>query len=167
MTVELPPGLVRLLAALRAAGGTPYLVGGAVRDSLLGLQAKDFDVEVFALPAARLEAVLGAHGRVDAVGQAFRVYKISGVEGVEGAVDVALPRRDSKVGPGHRGIAVEGDPSLSIEEAARRRDFTINAMLFDPATSSMSTRQRPPCAPRCLSPSCPPSGSSARSRSSC
>ena len=50
-----------------------------------------------------------------------------------GAVDVALPRRDSKVGPGHRGIAVEGDPGLSVEEAARRRDFTMNAMLFDPA----------------------------------
>jgi tRNA nucleotidyltransferase (CCA-adding enzyme) len=71
------------------------------------------------------------------VGQAFRVYKLSGVEGVEGALDVALPRRDSKVGPGHRGIAVEGDPSLSIEEAARRRDFTINAMLFDPATGEL------------------------------
>ena len=74
---------------------------------------------------------------MDAVGQAFRVYKLSGVEGVEGAVDVALPRRDSKVGPGHRGIAVEGDPSLSVEEAARRRDFTMNAMLFDPATGEI------------------------------
>jgi len=137
MNLDLPAGLVRLLAVLRAAGGTPYVVGGAVRDFLLGLQAKDFDVEVFGLPAARLEPLLGAHGRVDAVGQAFRVYKLSGVEGVEGALDVALPRRDSKVGPGHRGIAVEGDPSLSVEEAARRRDFTINAMLFDPATGEL------------------------------
>ena len=134
MNLDLPAGLVRLLATLRAEGGTPYVVGGAVRDFLLGLRPKDFDVEVFGLPAARLEPLLGAHGRVDAVGQAFRVYKLSGVEGAEGAVDVALPRRDSKVGPGHRGIAVEGDPSLSIEEAARRRDFTMNAMLFDPAT---------------------------------
>jgi tRNA nucleotidyltransferase (CCA-adding enzyme) len=134
MKLESPPGLVRLLAALRAAGGTPYVVGGAVRDSLLGLPIKDFDVEVFSLPPGRLESVLAAHGRVDAVGQAFRVYKLSGVEGVPGAVDVALPRRDSKVGPGHRGIAVEGDPDLSVEEASRRRDFTINAMLFDPVT---------------------------------
>jgi L-ascorbate metabolism protein UlaG (beta-lactamase superfamily) len=47
-------------------------------------------------------------------------------------VDVSLPRRDSKVGAGHRGIAVSGDPALSIEEAARRRDFTMNALLFDP-----------------------------------
>jgi tRNA nucleotidyltransferase (CCA-adding enzyme) len=137
MTLDLPPGFVRLLVDLRAAGGKPYVVGGAVRDRLLGLPVKDYDVEVFGLPAERLQPVLAMHGRVDAVGQAFRVYKLSGVEGVEGALDVALPRRDSKVGPGHRGIAVEGDPSLSIEEAARRRDFTMNAMLLDPATGEI------------------------------
>jgi tRNA nucleotidyltransferase (CCA-adding enzyme) len=135
--LQLPAGVERLLAAVRAAGGSPYLVGGAVRDGLLGLAIKDYDVEVFGLPAARLESLLALHGRVDAVGQAFRVYKLSGVEGVAGAVDVALPRRDSKAGPGHRGIAVEGDPALSVEEAARRRDFTMNAMLFDPATGRL------------------------------
>ena len=92
MSLELPPGLVRLLAALRAAGGRPYVVGGAIRDELLGLPVKDYDVEVFGLPRERLEPVLAGHGRVDAVGQAFRVYKLSGVEGAPGAVDVALPR---------------------------------------------------------------------------
>ena len=69
---------------------------------------------------------------MDAVGQAFRVYKLSGLEGLSGSLDVSLPRRDSKIGPGHRGIAVQGDPHLSIEEASRRRDFTINALLLDP-----------------------------------
>ena len=137
MTLDLPPGLARLLADLRAAGGKPYVVGGAVRDALLGFPIKDYDVEVFSLPAERLEPVLAKHGRVDAVGQAFRVYKLSGVESVPGALDVALPRRDSKVGPGHRGIAVEGDADLSVEEASRRRDFTINAMLLDPATGEI------------------------------
>jgi tRNA nucleotidyltransferase (CCA-adding enzyme) len=135
--LDLPDGLRELLAALRAAGGRPYVVGGAVRDAMLGLPVKDFDVEVFTLPADRLERVLQGKGKLDAVGQAFRVYKLSGLAGVAGAVDVALPRRDSKVGPGHRGIAVAGDPSLSIEEAARRRDFTINAMLLDPATDTI------------------------------
>ncbi|HSD27796.1 MAG TPA: HD domain-containing protein [Vicinamibacteria bacterium] len=133
----MPSGLVRVLAALRAAGARPYVVGGAVRDGLLGLPVKDYDVEVFDLPQERLEPLLAGHGRVDAVGQAFRVYKLSGVEGLEGSLDVSAPRRDSKVGPGHRGIAVEGDPDLTVEEAARRRDFTMNAMLFDPATGEV------------------------------
>jgi tRNA nucleotidyltransferase (CCA-adding enzyme) len=137
MNLELPSGLVRLFAALRAAGGQPFVVGGTVRDKLIGAPTKDYDVEVFGLPQERLEPVLAAHGRVDAVGQAFRVYKLSGVEGVGGSLDVALPRRDSKIGPGHRGIAVEGDPALEVAEAARRRDFTINAMLVDPATGTL------------------------------
>ncbi len=138
MQVDLPPSLARLLAALREAGGRPFLVGGAVRDALLALPFEDWDVEVFGLAAERLEPLLAEHGRVDAVGQAFRVYKLSGVEGVKGALDVSLPRRDSKFGPGHRGIAVSGDPFLPVEEAARRRDFTINALMLDPATCEIA-----------------------------
>ena len=137
MKVVTPPGLDRLLAALRQAGGRPFVVGGAVRDSLLELPIEDWDVEVFGLATEKLEGVLAAHGKVDAVGQSFRVYKISGVEGVSGVVDVSLPRRDSKVAPGHRGIAVTGDPHLPVEEAARRRDFTINALMLDTATGEL------------------------------
>ena len=122
----------RLLEALRDAGGRPYLVGGAVRDALLGRPHKDLDIEVFGLPLPHLQEVLARAGRVDAVGESFTVFKVSGLEGADGAVDVSLPRRDSKVGPGHRGIAVTGDPDLSLEEAARRRDFTINAVMFEP-----------------------------------
>jgi len=128
----LPAGLGRALSALRDAGARPYLVGGAVRDALLELPIEDWDVEVYGLPAERLRACLERIGSVDAVGQAFAVFKLSGLEGVPGNVDVCLPRRDSKAAPGHRGIAVAGDPELPIEEAARRRDFTINAMLFEP-----------------------------------
>ena len=123
--LELPSGLSRLFDVLRAEGGRPFLVGGSVRDALLGLPVKEFDVEIYGLEGDRLRAVLAAHFRVDAVGAAFTVYKVSGVPGLEGAVDVALPRRDSKVGPGHRGIAVVGDPDLEVREAARRRDFKI------------------------------------------
>lgn len=137
MRLELPTGVSRLLDALREAGGRPFVVGGAVRDHLLGRKTDDWDVEVFSLPGERLAAALAAQGRVDAVGQAFRVYKLSGLEGVKGAVDVALPRRDSRVGPGHRGIAVTGDPDLTLEEAARRRDFTLNAMMLDPQTGEL------------------------------
>jgi tRNA nucleotidyltransferase (CCA-adding enzyme) len=137
MNVVTPPGLDQVLAALREAGGRPFVVGGAVRDSLLGLAIEDWDVEVFGLPADRLEVVLAAHGRADAVGQSFCVYKLSNIEGVSGVVDVSLPRRDSKVAAGHRGIAVTGDPDMKLEEAARRRDFTINALMLDTATGEL------------------------------
>jgi tRNA nucleotidyltransferase (CCA-adding enzyme) len=134
VNLPVPSGLQRLLDALRAAGGRPFLVGGAVRDALLGLPVKDYDVEVFGLTAEALKAALAPLGSLNVVGEAFTVFKLAGLEGVEGGVDVSLPRRDSKVGPGHRGISVEGDPGLPPEEAARRRDFTINALLFDPFT---------------------------------
>ena len=137
MDIALPPALVALTERLRAAGGRAYLVGGAVRDALLGLPVKDFDLEAFGLSAERLRAELAAAGRVDAVGEAFTVFKVSGLPGLDGAVDVSLPRRDSKVGPGHRGIAVEGDPELDLAEAARRRDFTINALSYDPQTKQI------------------------------
>jgi tRNA nucleotidyltransferase (CCA-adding enzyme) len=127
-----PSGVRRLLEVLRDAGGRPYLVGGAVRDALLGRATTDIDIEVFGLPLADLKQALSRVARVDAVGEAFTVLKVSGLEGAHGAVDVSLPRRDSKAGPGHRGIAVLGDPDLTTSEAARRRDFTINAMMFDP-----------------------------------
>jgi tRNA nucleotidyltransferase (CCA-adding enzyme) len=135
--LPIPAGLRRVLAVLAEAGGRAYFVGGAVRDAILGLPLTDFDVEVYGLAPARLQESLRGLGRVDAVGQAFTVYKLSGIEGVAGAVDVSIPRRDSKTGPGHRGIAVVGDPAMSIEEASRRRDFTINAMLLDPETGEI------------------------------
>ncbi|HEY8551333.1 MAG TPA: HD domain-containing protein [Vicinamibacterales bacterium] len=113
--------------AVRDAGGRALIVGGWVRDRLLGRNAKDIDLEVFGLDAGRLKALLERIGPVNTVGESFTVYKVAGL-------DVSLPRRESKVGRGHRGFEVTGDPSLSIEEAARRRDFTINAIAWDPLT---------------------------------
>jgi tRNA nucleotidyltransferase (CCA-adding enzyme) len=102
-------------------------VGGFVRDRLLGLESTDLDLEVFGIPQERLRALLSEFGRVEPIGQAFPVYKL-------GRIDIALPRRESKSGHGHKGFAVAGDPHMSFEEAARRRDFTINAMGWDPLT---------------------------------
>jgi tRNA nucleotidyltransferase (CCA-adding enzyme) len=116
--------------AVRQRGGRALLVGGCVRDELLGRQPKDLDVEVFGVPAGDLRALLERIGRVDAVGESFAVYKIGGV-------DVALPRRESKAGRGHKGFVIEGDPQLSATEAARRRDFTINAISRDPLTDEL------------------------------
>jgi tRNA nucleotidyltransferase (CCA-adding enzyme) len=132
MEIRIPPALARVIDALAARGGRPFVVGGAVRDAVLGRPSKDLDLEVYGLPAEALRETLAGFGPVNAVGEAFTVFKLGGLAGVEGAVDVSLPRRDSKVAPGHRGIRAAGDPSLSIEEASRRRDFTMNAMLFDP-----------------------------------
>ncbi len=121
--------LARAIAsAVREAGGRALVVGGWCRDRLLGLSSKDIDLEVFGLPAVRLRELLERFDTVLTVGEAFTVYKI-------GTIDVALPRRESKVGRGHRGFEVHGDPAMSFEEAARRRDFTINAIGFDPLTS--------------------------------
>src|ERR1051326_5218739 len=85
------------------------------------------DLEVFGVSADRLRALLETFGGVEAVGESFQVYKL-------GDIDVSLPRRDSKAGRGHKGFIVVGDPEMSIEDAARRRDFTVNAISFDPLT---------------------------------
>ncbi len=113
--------------AVHDAGGRALFVGGWVRDRLMGRDSKDVDVEVFGLPAARLKALLESLGRVETVGESFQVFKA-------GDVDVSLPRRESKSGRGHKGFEVTGDPSMTIEDAARRRDFRINAILWDPLT---------------------------------
>lgn len=135
--LALPEGLAHALQAIRQAGGRPLVVGGAVRDALLGLPLKDFDVEVYGLANDALLAVLERLGSVDPVGRAFAVFKLAGLAGVAGAVDVSLPRRDSKAGAGHKGIAVAGDPSMSVADAARRRDFTLNAIAFDTESSQV------------------------------
>jgi tRNA nucleotidyltransferase (CCA-adding enzyme) len=116
--------------AVRDRGGRALLVGGCVRDEILGRAPKDLDLEVFGLPASDLHALLQQFGRVDLVGESFAVYKVSGL-------DVALPRRESKSGRGHKGFVIEGDPTLSYSDAARRRDFTINAISRDPLTGDL------------------------------
>ena len=114
--------------AARAEGGRALIVGGYVRDRLLGAESIDpdnLDLEVYGLAADRLRVLLDRFGRVDTVGASFTVYKL-------GRLDVSLPRTESKTGKGHRGFTVTGDPSLPIEQAARRRDFTVNAIAWDP-----------------------------------
>ena len=95
----------------------------------MGRRSKDVDLEVFGIDAGRLKEILAAFGPVNVVGESFTVFKV-------GDVDVSLPRRESKVGRGHKGFAVHGDPTLSPREAARRRDFTINAISWDPLTET-------------------------------
>ncbi|HEX8097070.1 MAG TPA: HD domain-containing protein, partial [Pyrinomonadaceae bacterium] len=123
--------ILSLARQVREEGGRALLVGGCVRDRLTGLQPKDWDVEVYGVEPARLRELLETLGRVNVVGEAFTVYKIGA------HLDVSLPRRERKQGRGHRAFLVEGDPHMSAEEAARRRDFTINAILEDPLTGEI------------------------------
>jgi tRNA nucleotidyltransferase (CCA-adding enzyme) len=116
---------VAIARAAREAGGRALIVGGWVRDRLMGHASKDIDLEIYGLDADSLKSLLGRFGSVNTVGESFTVYKVAGL-------DVALPRRESKSGRGHKGFAVVGDPALSPAEAARRRDFTINAIAWDP-----------------------------------
>jgi tRNA nucleotidyltransferase (CCA-adding enzyme) len=120
--------LATAVAIARTAGergGRALIVGGWVRDRLLGRSSKDLDLEIYGIAPDDLMALLSRFGSVEPVGHSFPVFKVRGL-------DVALPRRESKAGRGHKGFVVEGDPWMSVEEASRRRDFTINAILFDP-----------------------------------
>ncbi len=119
---------LEIAQAVRAAEGQALFVGGWVRDRLAGWKSKDIDVEVYGVTAEHLRSLLERIDRVDRVGESFTVYKVGGI-------DVSLPRRESKTGRGHRGFTIEGDPNLSFKEAARRRDFTINAIAWNPLTN--------------------------------
>jgi tRNA nucleotidyltransferase (CCA-adding enzyme) len=129
MLVTLPAELSKILSATPELGEA-FLVGGCVRDALLGRPVKDFDVEVFGVSYARLAKALRRWGRVDFVGQSFGVVKLSTGSGL--AYDFAIPRRDRKVAAGHKGFDVEFDADIAPQEAASRRDFTINALMFHP-----------------------------------
>jgi tRNA nucleotidyltransferase (CCA-adding enzyme) len=118
---------VAIARVVREAGGRALIVGGWVRDRLMGHPSKDIDVEVFGIDAVRLKEILQRFGSVNTVGESFTVYKVGGL-------DVSIPRRESKTGRGHKGFSITGDPALSYEDAARRRDFTINAISWDPLT---------------------------------
>ena len=117
---------------LRDQGGRALLVGGCVRDGLLGIPAKDVDMEVYGLEADVVEATLAKDFRLDTVGRAFGVFILKGLE-----IDIALPRRESKTGPKHTDFVVEGDPTMSPKDAAARRDFTINAISYDPLSEEL------------------------------
>ncbi len=127
----LPEKITKLAETIKQNGGRAMLVGGCVRDELMGIEPKDWDVEVYGIEPKKLREILENFGRVDAVGEAFTVYKIGQ------DLDVALPRREKKIGRGHKGFVVEGDPEMPFEEAAKRRDFTINAILKDILTGEI------------------------------
>ena len=113
-------------------GGRAFYVGGCVRDHLRGVPLKDIDIEVHGITPQKLEAILDTLGQRLNIGAFFGIYGIKGYE-----VDIALPRREKKEGEGHRDFSVEVDPFAGTLSAARRRDFTINALMMDILTGEI------------------------------
>ncbi|MDX6696515.1 MAG: tRNA nucleotidyltransferase (CCA-adding enzyme) [Blastocatellia bacterium] len=131
MSLRIPDKILRLARVIRDAGGRALMVGGCVRDRLMQVEPKDWDLEVYGVEPARLRQLLDGFGHVNVTGEAFTVYKL----GLD--LDVSLPRRERKTGRGHRAFVIEGDPLMTLEEATKRRDFTINAILEDPLTGEV------------------------------
>ena len=122
----------RIAALVAEAGGRCFYVGGCVRDALRRESVKDLDVEVHGLKPAELEGILDQVGERIAVGESFGIYMLRGHD-----IDIAMPRREKARGRGHRDFDVFVDPDLGLREAARRRDFTINAMMLDVLTGEL------------------------------
>jgi len=133
----IPYEVLRAAADIRRLSGKAKtnLVGGAVVDLIQGTTPKDFDIEVFGLPWDRLAGGLSAQYKTSEVGKAFGILKVHLPSGEE--LDVSIPRSDNRTGKGHKGFTVSVDPKMSYADAARRRDFTINAISVDLATGQI------------------------------
>ncbi len=132
--IRVPPHLEKILSETGELKNA-YLVGGCVRDALLGLECKDFDIEAFGINYEQLVHSLARWGKTDLVGRSFGVVKLAIAGGH--TLDFTIPRRDSKIAPGHKGFQVEFDSSITPKEAASRRDFTINSLMYDPRAKQL------------------------------
>ncbi len=131
LATRLPQPLIPIIHLLEAQGAAVYLVGGCVRDHLLGKKPTDFDLEVYHMSLEKLHQTLRQFGKCDVVGKQFGIIKLFNLR----EVDFALPRIETKNGLGHRDFTVEVNPDLEIKEACRRRDFTMNAILYRVVTN--------------------------------
>lgn len=123
--IETPEKIGQICQAVRQAGGQALIVGGWVRDQLLGNDSKDIDLEIFGLEKSKLEPALRNFGITPEVGKSFGVYKI-------GDIDVALARLETKTGAKHTNFEVKTSPDFTPKQTSRRRDFTVNALMYDP-----------------------------------
>ena len=123
----------RLAEEVRARGGTAYYVGGYVRDRLLHIENKDIDIEVHGIDAATLACVLDTLGERVAIGESFGIFSLKGY-----GIDIAMPRKERAIGKGHRDFETFTDPYIGTYEAAKRRDFTIGALMMDVLTEEIT-----------------------------
>jgi len=121
--------LTEVLERIVSQGGEPYFVGGYVRDHVLKMSSKDIDIEVFNMSLDVLQKTLETFGTVDLVGKQFGVLKVHELPNV----DFSIPRRDNKTGVGHKDFKVELWEGATLEQAASRRDLTMNSMFMRPS----------------------------------
>ena len=140
---EILDTVTHVLEFLNSNGFNPVIVGGAVRDAIVGDKPKDIDIEVYGITVENLESILSSYGKVDAVGKSFGVLKFIPYNAkgklveLEEPFDFSVPRRENKVGVGHKGFEIVLSDDISIEEAATRRDFTWNSMGYNPITNTL------------------------------
>ena len=123
----------KLALAVRAQGGTAYYVGGYVRDRLLHIENKDIDIEVHGINASALASVLDSLGERLSFGESFGIFSLKGY-----GIDIAMPRKERAIGTGHRDFETFTDPFIGTYEAAKRRDFTIGALMMDVLTEEIT-----------------------------
>ena len=123
---------VKIAELAEKHGGRAYYVGGYVRDGLLGIDNKDVDIEVHGLTPSCLEEILDKAGERITIGESFGIYNLKGL-----SLDIAMPRKETATGKGHRDFDVIVDPYIGTEKASERRDFTINALMQDVLTGEI------------------------------
>ncbi len=137
--IDITQDVLRMIArTVRDHRGHALLVGGAVRDGILGLPIKDYDVEVYGLSPEAIVDLFKTYGKIDMVGASFGVIKLD-IEGCS-PIDISVPRRDSRIGDASgrgRGFIAVPDPSMTTTEASARRDFTMNSMARDIFTGEL------------------------------
>ena len=133
MAKEIQRETIRQIALrAKAMGGRAMLVGGCVRDALLGRESADIDCEVYGLTPEQLHALAAQFGTVDESGARYGIFTLK-----DAGIDLAVPRLERRIGPKHGDFDVTANPALSFEQAAARRDFTVNAILQDALTGEI------------------------------
>ena len=113
-------------------GGRAYYVGGYVRDALLHQENKDIDIEIHGVTPQTLKDILDSLGQRMTIGESFGIFGLKGF-----SLDIAMPRKEEARGHGHKDFEIFVDPFIGTTAAARRRDFTINALMQDVLTGEI------------------------------
>jgi tRNA nucleotidyltransferase (CCA-adding enzyme) len=133
--IPLSDPILQLIEHLDKAGIKPILVGGFVRDAFTKHLSSDLDIELYGVHSIEsLQTLLQPFGKLNLIGKSFGVLKLS-YAGY--TIDFAPPRTESKSGFGHKGFDVAWQSDIDFTDAARRRDFTINAIGYDPIAKTI------------------------------